>query len=550
MNAHGTPTPVRSVSAKEVSRFLRDRRREKCTREDLFDQLYWLYCAALFVGFAALYFGTLLGGTSEAVEPGGLLVWTERLGPPALLLVTSAGLRWATWQGPAVFPVADLVYLISSPLPRAPLVRTALYRGLAAGTLVGSGIGLLLFAVSASLLDIGLTKLFAAGVIPFAALGLFVAAAGWQVERSPILSRAVLGAGPLVTLLAVLLVLAYSFLPAEISKVVAGVALFSGPWGWALAPTLAAGDYSTVSWVPAAVLLGAATAVMVGWALATADSIPTEELLRRANLRRGLYASLYTTDFRGAALAGRSATQRLTGNLPQGRRLPRPRHPLLAVPWRDLLWTSRNPGRLDWSLTYCGGGLLAVLTYPQDVFVVLLAVVLGYLGASRLVEPLRVESDAPGAALLLPYRWTRLMLLHTPVPTILLVTGLMLCCVAASVAGFISGAALPAALVLSVPAAAALVCCAALAARRSRTLPLYVMEAAVAAGDAGGLILVQWYALGPILALLALGLPALFLSVAAQGSSVSWGMLLGVAVYLSLFATAGLWWISHRCPPE
>ena len=179
MNACDKSVPVEDASAKEVSRFLRDRRREKRTREDLFDQLYWLYCAALFVGFAALYFGTLLqGGTLEVVETGWLLVWAERLGPPVLLLATSAGLRWSTWQGPAIFPVADLVYLVSSPLPRAPLVRNSLSQGLAAGTLVGSGIGLGLFTVSVSLLDAALIPLFAACVIPFAALGLFVAAAG------------------------------------------------------------------------------------------------------------------------------------------------------------------------------------------------------------------------------------------------------------------------------------------------------------------------------------------------------------------------------------
>ena len=307
----------------------------------------------------------------------------------------------------------------------------------------------------------------------------------------------------MVTLLVILMGSAYAFLPAETAKVVTAVVLFSGPWGWVLAPALAAGGHPAAFWVLAAALLGMVTAGAVGWALATAGSIPIEELLRRAELRRGLYTSLYTTDFRGATLAGRNATRRLAGNSRQSKQLPRPRYPLLAIPWRDLLWTVRNPGRVGWSLVYCSGSLLAAIAYLQDVFVVLFAAVLGYLGASRLVEPLRMESDAPDAALLLPYRRSHLALLHTLVPTVLLTVVLMICSLAVSVAGFISGAVLLAAFVLSVPAAAALICCAALAARRSRTLPLYVMEAAAAAGEAGGLVLVQWYALGPILALFA-----------------------------------------------
>ena len=539
------------VGTREVLRFLRARRGEKRTREALFDRLYWLYCAALFLGFAALYLGTLLGGASGAAEPALLLTWAERLGPPALLVALSAGLRWATWQGPVVFSGADVRFLLFSPLQRAPLVRGRLAWGLAAGGLSGAGAGLALLAVLGSLFEAEPLHLFAACVLPLAGLGLLVGALGWQVERSAAVSRAVLRAGPLVPMVALVLALASSFTPGGFAGAVADAALLSGPWGWALVPVLAAcGRTTPLSWPLAASLLAGASALATWWALATAGDVPTEELARRAELGRGLYASVYTTDFRGAALAGREATRRFAGASPRRARLPRPRRPLLAVPWRDALWTVRNAGSVGWSLALCGGGALAALAYPRSVFVVLAAALAGYLGASRLLETTRIESDAPGASLMLPYRYGRLLLLHALVPAALVAAVLALSCAAAFFAGLLPGAALPAALALVAPAAATLVCCAAVAARRSRTLPLEVMQAAVAMGDAGGFVVVQWYARGPILALLALGLPALLLAVASQeGPSAPYVALLGAGMYLSLFATAGFWWIGRLRSP-
>lgn len=130
--------------------------------------------------------------------------------------------------------------------------------------------------------------------------------------------------GPPVPLAA--LALASSFLPGGFAAVLTHAALLSGPWGWALVPVLAAcGQPTPLSWPLAASLLAAATAAAAGWVLATAGGVPTEELSRHAELRRDLYASVYTTDFRGAALLGREATRRFVGAPPRGTRLPRPR---------------------------------------------------------------------------------------------------------------------------------------------------------------------------------------------------------------------------------
>lgn len=256
------------------------------------------------------------------------------------------------------------------------------------------------------------------------------------------------------------------------------------------------------------------------------------------DLRRNLYAALYVTDFRGAVLLNRSATGRIAG---AGRRswLPRPRNPLLAVPWRDAVWAVRHAGHVGSAAVLAVGATLWVLVAPGSPLVLFGAVALCYFGASRLVEPLRVESDAPGAALRLPYRHGDLILLHTLVPAALLAATLALSCIAAYLAGLLSAGGLFAGFVLCVPGSAALVACAAVIARRSRTLPPSVIEAATALGEAGGFVVLQWYAAGPTLALVAVGVPGLFLS-AAAGPTVPWTAVAGAAAYLSLFAAAVL----------
>jgi hypothetical protein len=189
--------------------------------------------------------------------------------------------------------------------------------------------------------------------------------------------------------------------------------------------------------------------------------------------------------------------------------------------------------------------LLVALSTPGSLLALFGAVVLAYLGASQLVETMRAELDAPGASRHLPYRYGDLVLLHAPVPIALLAAALALSCLVAAISGLLPFAALPAAVVLCLPASAALVACAAAAAQRSRTLPLEVMQAAVGLGDLGGIVVLQWYAVGPTLALLALGPSGLLLAVSSNGA-LPWGALLGACVYLSLFAAACFWLLKKR----
>jgi hypothetical protein len=425
-------------------RFLRERQREKRNVQDLFDRIYYVYCALLLLGFAALLLSPLLAEIPGRVEASGLAPWLGRLGPPALLLAFFAGLRYATWQGPVVFSRPDVRFLLATPLPRARLVRGRLIWGLAGGALLGAAVGLAAFAASRDLGGVETLPLLAACVVPLGALGLLAASLGWQVERSAALARAVIGASPLVSIAAVASALVLAFAPAVFPQAAAdgviGAALLSGPWGWALAPLVALVLGSTTPaasiWPLAMLLLTAATVLAVVWALTTAGRVPTEELALRAELRQTLRTSLVLTDFRGAALVGRGGSRRFGRGISQAR-LPRPRHPLMAVPWRDSLWAVRNGGRVGASVFLTGGALLVALAAPGSLLALFGAAVLGYLAASRLVETMRAELDAPGASRHLPYRYGDLVLLHASVPIALLAVALALSCVVGALLGLL-----------------------------------------------------------------------------------------------------------------
>ena len=401
---------------------------------------------------------------------------------------------------------------------------------------------------------VGTLSSLAACVFPFGALGLLISSVGWQVERSTSLSRAVLAARPVVLFAILVWASVLAFAPAIFSPVVterlSAAALLSGPWGWVLVPIvdLVADGSTPVSWPLAILLLASLTAFATAYAFATAGKAPVEELARRAGLRRDLYTSVYLTDFRGASLVGREASRGFAG-VPPKTRIPRPRHPIMAVPWRDAVWTLRNKGHVLSAALLSGGSVLIALATSGNLVVLFGAVVVCYLGASRLIESMRVELDAPGASLHLPYRYGDLLLLHAPLPTALLAGSLILSCTIGFSIGLMTGAALPAAVALCLPAAAALISCSALAAQRSRTLPLSVMQSAVALGDAGGIVLVQWYALGPILAMFALGVPALLLTVASRGPIIPWEVLLVSDVYILLFAVVGFLLLKKRRSP-
>jgi len=523
--------------------FLRRRRRAHRSPQQRSDRFTALYTVGLYTaigawaGFQALRQDPARGGSALWLTGGGL----ARVATVALLLGLLATLRYATWQGPVVFTAPEVQFLLASPLPRAELVRARLGRGLVVGAAAGAALGLAAFVLLEAELAVAAWPLLAAALGGAAAFGMLAAALGWLVESSPAAARAVLLASPLVLAAAVAAWLG--------GAVAVGADPWSGPWGWAAGPLVAAAGGRDPGWPLQAALLAAVTAAAVVAAWRTAARVALEELERRAGTRSGLGASLFMADPRGAALLRHQAVRGLVGARRLGLRHPRRRW--LALPWRDGLNLLRAPGRVGWALVLCGSGALAVAVQPSRRLLAAGAVVVAYLGAARLVEPLRGEADQPDASRQLPWRWGDLILLHTVTP-ILVFTAIGLAVTAAlALAGLVPVPSLGMAAAACLPVAAALVWSAAIAGQRGR-LGLDQFLTASAMGElAGPMYLLRWFATGPLVALAALMGPILVLQGAAgspppraQAAATNAASLLVTAL-----AIQGVW-LRSRHPPD
>ena len=217
---------------------------------------------------------------------------------------------------------------------------------------------------------------------------------------------------------------------------------------------------------------------------------------------------------------------------PPGRRQP-PRRAERVPAWHGLLALRRAGGRAPLALLAMTGGA-ALVVADQGLVPVAAGALVAYLGAAALLEPARVEVDAPGRAGL-PSRGRSAA-----------------CC--GCTAGcrsrgcrrrrsrarrspWSSGAAPPAAgaaaLVLAGPAALAVVGCALQSARRGGRVPLQVLVAATADPSGGG-ALISWFALWPGLAVAAVTVAALVLEAARTYAAPRVTLILA-----ALLATAG-----------
>jgi uncharacterized protein DUF6297 len=523
--------------------FLRGRRRVHRSPQQRSDRFTGLYTVGLYtaigawVSFQALRQSPARGGSAAWLVGGGL----ARAGTVALLLGLLAALRYATWQGPVVFSAPEVHFLLGAPLPRAELVRVRLARGLLFGAAVGAALGLGAFVLLEAELGVPAWPLLVAALLGPAALGVMAAALGWLVESSPATARVVLRASSLV-----LAVAAAGWLGGAVA---AKVDPWSGPWGWAVGPLVAAAGGRDPGWPVQAALLVAVTVATVFAAWLGAGRVPLEELERRAGTHVGLGASMFMADPRGAALLRREAVRGLLGV--RRRRLRHPRHRWLAIPWRDAVSLLRTPGRVGWALVLCGSGALTIAVAPDRKLLATGAVVVAYLGAAQLVEPLRGEADQPDASRQFPWRWGDLMLLHTATPILTLTVIGLTVTVTAALLGLLPGPVLGMALAACLPVAAALVWSAAIAGQRGR-LGLDQFMTASAMGELGGPVhLVRWFATGPLVALVVLLVPVLVLQGAAgrppprtQAATTNAASLLVTAL-----AVQGAW-LRSRHPPH
>jgi hypothetical protein len=164
------------------------------------------------------------------------------------------------------------------------------------------------------------------------------------------------------------------------------------------------------------------------------------------------------------------------------------------------------------------------------------AMLVGYLGAARMLRPLRAELDVPNRArVLLRPRTGRILLEHVIVPTSVTVCGAAF---GASVAAF-TGHPDAAVVVMAVVVAPVLTFCAAMSARRGGRLPQSVLATAVASDPSGGgIALLSWLTWWPCLAVV---VGAASLALTENGAA----LLAGIA----LIATATvLTWLAGRDP--
>ena len=411
----------------------------------------------------------------------------------ALLAVT----RWGAVQGPVVFSVADITQLLGAPLRRAELVLGRLIRGLVIWTGAAAVVaGLVVVGVAGD--DRGVDTGRAAGfVVAIAILGLLgvvgaaLVAGSERVARYPS-RRLAVGRGR-------------GRLGPACGRLADGpsLALWSGPWGWAVQPLAG----TAAAWPVALVLLAALTAAITALAVRRRGATPTERHLVRAEARGGAVAAMYSMN---ARYVRRSLTAVSAGPVAArgANRLKPPHSPRLAIPWHDAIAGLAVPQRLGEALVLAGGGTAVCLVngaHPVAVGAGALAI---YAGASRLLEPLRAETDKPGRVrVLLRAPIGKVLVQHTLVPLVVVVSGALL-----AIAGCAAAGALPdhsgAAVLLAVLATPSITLCAALSSRRGGRLPPSLLAATY--GDTSGMsvgLIFGWIVLWPLVAAAAGAVP-------------------------------------------
>ena len=327
-------------------------------------------------------YGTASTALSEVATPRAVGIW----GPSLALVALLAVMRWGAVQGPVVFSVADITQLLGAPLRRAELVLGRLIRGLlmwtGAAAVVG---GLVVVGVAGD--HRGVDAVRAAGfVVAFAILGLLGVVGAALVAGSARVDRATRRAAwPIVAVAAGLVLLADS------SPTGRHVALWSGPWGWAVQPLAG----TAAAWPIAVVLLAALTAAVAAFAVRRRGATPTERHLVRAEARGGAVAAIYSMN---ARYVRRSLTAVSSGPVSArgANRLKPPRSPRLAIAWRDATAALAVPQRLGEALVLAAGGTVVCLVNGAHPVAVGVGALTIYAGASRLLEPLRAETDQPG----------------------------------------------------------------------------------------------------------------------------------------------------------
>jgi hypothetical protein len=204
-----------------------------------------------------------------------------------------------------------------------------------------------------------------------------------------------------------------------------------------------------------------------------------------------------------------------------------------AVFWRDAVAAVERPAVLVQVLAVGVAGAALALLDAGRLLGVAAGGVLLYLAASRLLEPLRIENDAPGRSrVFLGTRPGRAYVAHVILPVVLVVAAIALTVAGLAVGAALSHHAAPAAIDLLL-AGPAIVGCAAMAARRGGRLPHEVLMTAVTTDPSGGgVVLLGWLLVWPAAAAALVVLP-LASAGSAHAASPTWAV-------IEVLAAAGL----------
>lgn len=438
MTAAGVPAGV-------VRGWLRERR-AAAARKRLGTLMFRLYLASLYgvVPFVILA-REAVGRRPLELSPADVAAVAPYLGGglPALLAIAClVVLRSAVWRGPVVVAPGDVAFLLTMPVPRAAVLRPRMAAALSLGAAAGAGLGALLWLVLAALLPAAPGPLAAATVGAGALLGVTATGTGWAVETDPRLARGLVRA----TVALVALAAAVAAIPA-----LGPVARWSGPWGWAAAPILAAAGLDAPGWPVALVLLAAAAAALAVRSWRGAGDVTLEQLRLRAGTADRMATAANMLDRDALTRTGREAVVALLG--PSRVRLPRPRHRAVLVGWigatlllrnRQVLWQA-----LGWVTATAAVLAGRVLGGPAFLWVAAAAVP-AYAAAVALMEPLRIERDQGFAARTLPWHFDALVLRHVALPAVL--TALLGAAAGATAATFLQADPAAAAIAGALPA--------------------------------------------------------------------------------------------------
>ncbi|HEX8860888.1 MAG TPA: DUF6297 family protein, partial [Actinomycetes bacterium] len=162
MSVAAGPLPAGPVVG--LLRRLRRSHRSAGQRSDRFIALYGavLYVViGVVVAFRLLRQRPASGSTAAWLTGGGL----ARIGVATLLLALLAAVRHATWQGPVVFRLPEVQWLLTAPIDRGSLIRTRLARALAAGAGLGAVLGVGAFVLLEAELGVAARPLLAAALL-------------------------------------------------------------------------------------------------------------------------------------------------------------------------------------------------------------------------------------------------------------------------------------------------------------------------------------------------------------------------------------------------